>query len=77
MKTNEALQWIGAVFIILGHSLNSLGVDYHGDRWNIVAFFLGTVAFLAWTIRVANKPQMLVNIVAITLTGLGLFKTFG
>lgn len=73
MKLNEVLQWFGAVFIIVGHMLNAAAVD----GWNIAAFTVGTVFFLAWTIRVVNKPQMLVNVVAITTCTVGLFRAFG
>ncbi len=73
MRLNDMLQWVGAVFIIAGHVLNSIGID----GWNILAFFLGTIAFLTWTIRVANKPQMLVNAVAIATCGAGLYRAWG
>lgn len=73
-KFNEVLQWIGAVAIIAGHVLNALGPEAY--PWNIVAFTVGTVLFLAWTIRVANKPQMLVNVVALALGVVGLFKAW-
>ena len=72
---NEILQWAGAVFIIAGHSLNAVGPDAY--PYNILAFFLGTVFFLIWTFRVANKPQMLVNIVAISISTMGLIRAFG
>ena len=74
-KVNEILQWIGAVFIIAGHTLNSVGPSVY--PYNILAFFAGTVFFFAWTIRVANKPQMLVNIVALVITISGMIKAFG
>jgi hypothetical protein len=70
---DEALQWSGAVFIILGHSLNAIGGQ---DPWNIAAFFLGTIAFLAWTLRVNNRPQMLVNVIAITTCLLGFYRAW-
>ena len=70
---NNVLQWVGALFIITGHLLNAFAVD----GWNIAAFFIGTVAFLAWSLRVANKPQTVVNVVAITTCGLGLIRAFG
>lgn len=70
MNSNEALQWIGAVFIILGHLLNAIGLD----GWNILAFTMGTIAFFAWSIRVVNKPQLTVNIVATTICILGLWR---
>lgn len=71
---NEILQWAGAVFIIAGHSLNAVGPAAY--PYNILAFFLGTVLFFAWTIRVANKPQMLVNVVALAVTSFGLVRAF-
>jgi hypothetical protein len=71
-KTNEALQWIGAVASIAGHLLNAAGPELY--PYNILAFVLGTIFFLAWTIRVKNHPQLLVNLVAITIGAVGLFK---
>lgn len=70
---DQCLQWVGAVFIIGGHSLNAIGGM---DPWNIVSFFLGTIAFLTWTIRVGNRPQMLVNFIAITTCLLGFYRVW-
>jgi hypothetical protein len=75
LEINEILQWTGAVFIIAGHSLNALGPAAY--PYNILAFFVGTILFMAWSIRVANKPQLLVNIVALALGITGLVKAFG
>ena len=75
LEINEALQWTGAVFIIAGHSLNAAGPAAY--PYNIVAFILGTILFMAWSIRVANKPQLLVNIVALLIGFTGLAKAFG
>ena len=75
LEINEVLQWTGAVFIIAGHSLNALGPAAY--PYNIVAFFLGTILFMSWSIRVANKPQLLVNIVALAIGLTGLVKAFG
>jgi len=75
IEINEVLQWAGAVFIIAGHSLNAVGPDAY--PYNILAFFLGTILFMAWSIRVANKPQLLVNIVALAIGLTGLAKAFG
>jgi hypothetical protein len=49
----------------------------HLHPYNIVAGVLGGVFYLTWTIRVANKPQMLVNVVAITIGLAGLYKVWG
>jgi len=73
MLINNILQWTGALFIIAGHVLNSIGID----GYNIAAFTVGTVAFLAWSVRVANKPQTVVNVVAITVCTIGLFRAYG
>ena len=75
LEINEILQWTGAVFIIAGHSLNAVGPAAY--PWNILAFFVGTILFMAWTIRVANRPQLLVNIVALAIGLTGLVKAFG
>ena len=73
MWINNVLQWVGAAFIIAGHVLNAIGID----GYNIAAFTVGTLAFMAWAIRVANKPQTLVNVVAIVTCGIGLYRAFG
>ena len=75
IEINEDLQWAGAVFIIAGHSLNAVGPDAY--PYNILAFFLGTILFMVWSIRVANKPQLMVNIVALCIGISGLVKAFG
>ena len=75
LEINEILQWTGAVFIIAGHSLKAVGPAAY--PYNILAFFLGTILFMTWSIRVANKPQLLVNIVALAIGLTGLVKAFG
>mgnify|MGYP003321918360 FL=1 len=77
LDVNEVIQWTGAFFIGAGHVLNTLGSAYHRDFWNIAAFAVGTILFLAWTIRVANKPQMAVNVVALATMAVGLFRAWG
>lgn len=76
-KTNEVLQWIGAVLIVAGHALNSLGSGYHRDFWNIASFTLGTALFLTWALRVGNKPQAAVNVISMTIMLVGLYKALG
>jgi hypothetical protein len=72
---NNILQWSGAVAIILMHVLNAMGPEAY--PYNIIAAFIGTVLFLAWTIRVRNAPQFTVNVVALAIGFVGLFKAFG
>jgi hypothetical protein len=74
MNTNEVLQWAGAVFIIAGHSLNAVGPA--AWPWNILTFFIGTILFLTWTIRVRNRPQLLVNVVALGIGIAGLTRAW-
>ena len=76
INKDEVLQWTGAFFITVGHVLNTMGSAYHRDIWNIAGFAVGTALFLTWTIRVANKPQMMVNIVAMTTCVVGLVKAW-
>jgi hypothetical protein len=75
LDTNEILQWAGALFIVAGHSLNAVGPAAY--PYNILTFFIGTILFLAWTVRVANKPQMFVNFVSVCIGLTGLVKAFG
>lgn len=77
MKTqfNDTLQWIGAAWIIGGHSLNAAGPVLY--PYNIAAFFVGTIMFLWWSWRVANYPQLLVNVIAIAISAVGLYGAIG
>lgn len=73
-QIDDILQWSGAVAIIAGHIFNAVGPSMH--PYNIIAFAIGTVLFLAWAIRVTNKPQMLVNVVALAIGLVGLVRAF-
>jgi len=74
LELNDILQWAGAVLIIAGHSLNAVGPAVY--PYNILAFLLGTVMFLAWAVRVANKPQITVNVVSVAIGAVGMIKAF-
>jgi hypothetical protein len=71
-KTNELIQWVGTAFILTMYVISNFfpGLD---NLRNSVAL-LGGLCFFAWSYRVANKPQMIINGVAIVLCVLGLFK---
>jgi len=75
LTKNDMLQWTGAVAIIAGHVLNSIGPSMY--PYNIIVFAIGTIAFLAWAIRVKNTPQAVVNLVALAIGLVGLYKAFG
>ena len=74
-QIDNTLQWTGAVAIIAMHVLNALGPEAY--PWNIIAAFIGTLAFLSWTIRVRNLPQFTVNVVALAIGFVGLYRAFG
>jgi hypothetical protein len=74
MKLDEVLQWTGAVGVIGGHVLNAVGPAAY--PYNIIAFFVGTIFFMIWSTRVMNRPQTLVNIVALTIGVIGIYKAF-
>jgi uncharacterized membrane protein (UPF0136 family) len=42
----------------------------------LIAGCLGGMLFLAWSLRVANKQQTIVNVVGVTITLVGLFKAW-
>jgi len=69
---DDTLQWIGAIAIIAGHVLNAIGPAAY--PYNIAVFAVGTVAFLAWAVRVRNVPQAVVNLVALAIGVVGLFN---
>ena len=74
-RTNDILQWTGAAGVIAMHALNAMGPSAY--PYNIIAAFVGTVAFLTWTVRVKNLPQFTVNVVALAIGFVGLYRAFG
>lgn len=75
LQFNEVLQWAGTVCLLTMYVLMSFFPHLH--PWNIVAGICGGACYLAWTIRVANRPQMIVNGVALAIGAAGLFKAWG
>jgi hypothetical protein len=43
----------------------------------LIAGCMGGASFLAWSIRVANKQQMIVNVAGVSITLVGLLKALG
>ena len=72
---NNILQWAGTVCLLTMYVLMSFFPTLH--HWNIVAGVLGGVFYLTWTVRVANKPQLIVNAVAIAIGLAGLYNAWG
>lgn len=74
-EIDNTLQWLGAAAIIAGHVLNAVGPAAY--PYNIAVFAVGTVAFLTWALRVRNVPQAVVNVVALAIGLVGLYKAVG
>ena len=74
-KLNDMLQWAGTACLLTMYVLMSFFPNLH--PWNIVAGVLGGACYLTWCLRVANKPQMIVNAVAIAIGLAGLFRAWG
>jgi hypothetical protein len=67
------LQWAGTACFMAMYTLMSLNMY----PWNIVAGLCGGAFYMAWSVRVANKPQMVTNVVGIAICAVGLYKAFG
>jgi len=72
---NNILQWAGTCALLTMYVLMSFFPQLH--PYNIVAGVLGGICYLAWTVRVRNTPQLIVNLVAITIGLAGLYKAWG
>ena len=72
---NCILQWAGTVCLLTMYVLMSFFPQLH--PYNILCGVLGGLLYLAWTIRVRNTPQLIVNAVAITIGLAGLYKAWG
>jgi O-antigen/teichoic acid export membrane protein len=71
-KLNEIIQWTGTAFVLVMYAVMNLAPEL--APWNLVAGLLGSICYFVWTIRVKNRPQLIINIVAMTLCILGLVK---
>ena len=74
-KTNETIQWTGTAFILGMYVISNFFPGYDNLR-NAVAL-VGAGCFFAWSYRVANKQQMIINGVAIVLCVVGLLRVVG
>jgi hypothetical protein len=74
-KLNNTLQWTGTVCLLTMYVLMSFYPHLH--PWNIVAGLCGGACYLTWTLRVKNRPQMIVNAVAIAIGCAGLLRAWG
>ena len=72
---NQILQWMGTTALIIMYVLMSFYPELH--PWNIVAGLIGGVCYFTWTLRVANKPQMIVNAAGIIVCAMGILRAWG
>ena len=72
---NNLLQWLGTASLLTMYVLMSFFNELY--PLNLVAGLLGGSFYLAWSYRVANKPQILVNLAGILVCIAGLVRTWG
>jgi len=71
---NHILQWSGTSCLITMYILMSFFPELH--PWNIVCGVAGGLLYFTWSVRQANKPQMIVNAAGILVCTAGLVKFF-
>jgi hypothetical protein len=74
-KLNDVIQWVGTAFILGMYAVMNLAPE--NAALTQLLGLLGAVCFFTWTVRVKNRPQQLINTVAILLCVIGLLKHFG
>lgn len=73
MRFNEVLQWVGTACFLVMYTVMSFFKELHTAQ--LIAGCLGGLCFLVWSTRVANRQQMIVNIVGVSITLVGLYRT--
>jgi hypothetical protein len=71
---NSSLQWAGTACLLTMYVLMSFFPEVY--PWNLVAGLTGGSMFFAWSLRVKNTQQVIVNLAGITVCCLGLLKYF-
>lgn len=69
---NNILQWAGTTALLTMYILMSFYPNLYPA--NLVAGMLGGAFYLAWSIRVRNKAQVLVNLAGILVCVAGLIR---
>ena len=75
LPLNEVLQWAGTACFMTMYTVMSFFKELHTVQ--LVAGCLGGALFLVWSIRVANKQQMIVNVTGVAITLIGLYNALG
>jgi hypothetical protein len=71
---DNTLQWTGTICILIMYVLMNFFRELKLDP---VFGLLGGLCYATWAYRVRNTPQILVNVVAITVCVVGLFRAVG
>jgi hypothetical protein len=74
MKTNEILQWSGTASFMAMYGVMSWFPELM--PWNILAGFVGGVFYLVWSLRVANLPQIVTNLIGVGICASGLYRAW-
>jgi len=74
MDTNTILQWLGTICFLEMYVVSSFFIELY--PLNLVLAIMGTLFYLMWSVRVRNKPQMITNIVGLSICVVGLFKYY-
>ena len=74
-EIDNALQWAGTASLMGMYIVMSFFKEYHALQ--LIFGCLGGLMYFTWTVRVRNRPQMLVNLMGITITLAGLYKAIG
>ena len=72
MKLNDMLQWAGTASLMTMYIIMSFFPEAY--PWNLVAGMCGGAFYLAWSVRVRNKAQVLVNLAGIVVCMAGLYR---
>ena len=72
---NHVLQWLGTACLIAMYVVMSYFPEHY--PLNIILGLAGGCLYFAWSFRVANRPQMIVNAAGILVCVGGLIRYFG
>ena len=74
MNLNNTLQWLGTTALIAMYVVMSFFPELH--PLNILLGLCGGLCYLAWSLRLKNRPQQLVNAAGILVCAAGLLKVY-
>ena len=72
---NQILQWTGTACLLGMYVVMNFYRDLH--PLDTLLGLAGGLCYFAWSVRVANRPQIIVNLAGITVCCLGLYAYFG